>query len=132
MDSEILSHAAELRDIYSTLHLVYYRNRNQHRNCKWWKWLSILKRSTSKLIKDIEELDDNIEIDVEGRLKARTRHLRSQVVPRCYLYVTPILKGRDVRLPFLYFLFHFWEIDDLPGNSQPLLQTINFRRLALC
>lgn len=43
MDSE------EVRAVQSILHLIFHRNKNQHTRAKWWKWLSMLKRTTSDL-----------------------------------------------------------------------------------
>ncbi|CAP80097.1 Pc12g04700 [Penicillium rubens Wisconsin 54-1255] len=36
----------EILTVHSMLHLIFHRNKNQHRRTKWWKWLSILKRAT--------------------------------------------------------------------------------------
>lgn len=87
MEPESLKYIAGLKEVYMTLHLVYHRNKNQHRNSKWWKWLSILKRSTLKLAMDVEELDNDIDGTIESRIKTRARYLLSEVVPKCYLYV---------------------------------------------
>ena len=93
MDSQMLLRAAELNDIYSTLYLVYHRNRNQHRSSKWWKCLSMLKRSAATLIYEMEE-DASGDLDIESRIKARVEHIRSQLVPRCYVYVFFLQKRR--------------------------------------
>ncbi|KAI5804034.1 hypothetical protein DFH27DRAFT_390375 [Peziza echinospora] len=38
------------------LHLVFHRNRNQHHSSKWWKHLSILKRTLHKLTQKLSSL----------------------------------------------------------------------------
>lgn len=67
----------EILAVHSVLHLIYHRNKNQHQGAKWWKWLSILKRTTW----DMGSMDS---------AKAATsyrQHLASHLIPRCYLYV---------------------------------------------
>ncbi|CRL30123.1 unnamed protein product [Penicillium camemberti] len=61
MDKEILA-------VHSTLHLIFHRNKNQHRRTKWWKWLSILKRATLDFARS----------GVKSHL--------ATVIPRCYMY----------------------------------------------
>ncbi|KAK2761398.1 hypothetical protein FQN54_001920 [Arachnomyces sp. PD_36] len=95
MDTGTFSHIAELKDISSTLHLVYHRNKNQHSNSKWWKWLSLLKRSTLKLIIEAEELDSDIDGAIESRIKARTRHFLSHVLPKCYLAFSTVTADKQ-------------------------------------
>lgn len=117
MDPQLLSNASRLKDIYTTILLVYQRNKNQHGNSKWWKWLSLLKRSTLKLIDDIEELGSNIDIDGESCIKARATHIRTHIVPRCYMYGDAIHHS------------HSWETNDIPEHSRLSQRINNFRPL---
>ena len=41
---------SELREVERQLHLIYRRNKNQHRLQKWWKWFGLLRRSIKKLL----------------------------------------------------------------------------------
>lgn len=66
----------EILAVHSILHLIYHRNKNQHQRAKWWKWLSALKRISS----DLRSID-------AAKAAACRKHLASQLVPRCYVYV---------------------------------------------
>jgi hypothetical protein len=66
----------EILAVHSLLHLIYHRNKNQHQRAKWWKWLSALKRISV----DLRSID-------AARAAACRKHLASQLVPRCYMYV---------------------------------------------
>lgn len=59
----------EILEVHSMLHLIFHRNKNQHRRTKWWKWLSILKRAT-----------------LDSARSGVTTHLATHVIPRCYMY----------------------------------------------
>jgi ribonuclease MRP protein subunit RMP1 len=59
----------EILAVHSMLHLIFHRNKNQHRRTKWWKWLSILKRAT-----------------LDFARSGVKSHLATHVIPRCYLY----------------------------------------------
>ncbi|KAF8245080.1 hypothetical protein K440DRAFT_646471 [Wilcoxina mikolae CBS 423.85] len=39
-----------LRDDRDLLHLLFHRNKNQHRLLKWWQWISTLRRNLNKLL----------------------------------------------------------------------------------
>lgn len=54
--------------VHSMLHLIFHRNKNQHRRTKWWKWLSILKRATLDLTRS----------GVKSRFVT--------IIPKCYMY----------------------------------------------
>jgi len=60
------------------LHLVYHRNKNQHRLAKWWKWLSMLKRSVANLLMELQLHDKH-------RANFRAKHIRETLLPRCHL-----------------------------------------------
>ena len=51
----------KLQNEYGILHLLYHRNKNQHRTLKWWKYFNIFHRKIRKIIKalmDIEKSTD--------------------------------------------------------------------------
>ncbi|KAJ5099136.1 hypothetical protein N7532_006137 [Penicillium argentinense] len=65
----------EIRAVYSILHLLYHRNKNQHQRAKWWKWLSMLKRTASELAFP------------ESKVFAASscpQYLSLRLIPRCY------------------------------------------------
>ncbi|WEW61864.1 RNase MRP subunit [Emydomyces testavorans] len=76
--------------IHDTLHLIYHHNKNQHRSAKWFKWLGILKRWTSKLAVGLQTaaaqspvgvaLDDDEAEDVRNMMV----HVARDIVPKCY------------------------------------------------
>lgn len=78
----------EILAVHSLLHLIYHRNKNQHRRAKWWKWLSALKRTA---------LDLGSTESVTNA-SAYRQHLASHLVPRCYLYVGSTLEAPSIRL----------------------------------
>ena len=43
---------------FNLLHLLFYRNKNQHRLSKWWKDLSLLRSNVRKLISELESLQE--------------------------------------------------------------------------
>ncbi|KAL4998987.1 hypothetical protein BDV10DRAFT_59802 [Aspergillus recurvatus] len=72
----------ELFRIYSMLHLIFHRNRNQHGRTKWWKWLSILKRAVRNLTMS---LNSSKQGDFRTSAEPYRRYLADRVLPRCYL-----------------------------------------------
>lgn len=89
-------HYSKLLSIHTLLHLIHHRNKNQHGNTKWWKWLAILNRSVSKLVRaaEVEAEESRVyhspresksrstgPVDVDGYKEYLARH----VIPRCYL-----------------------------------------------
>ncbi|KAM5462915.1 Ribonuclease MRP protein subunit rmp1 [Microsporum audouinii] len=85
--------SSDVRSIHRTLHLLYHRNKNQHRCTKWWKWLSMLKRWTLELaceIEKIEKFEDVLSGDGTGdehpfaAVWKIMRYLHDELVPRCY------------------------------------------------
>lgn len=69
---------SRLEAVFSTVHLIYHRNKNQHGGTAWWKWLSILRRSLVRLI----DASGN-----EKRCMNISRYLHTRVVPKAYVYV---------------------------------------------
>jgi ribonuclease MRP protein subunit RMP1 len=82
MDPQHYPTSRDIEAIYATLHLVYHRNRNQHRNTKWWKKLSMLKRSTFNLLCEIERFEQS---DDDENVFSEMQNLLSKVLPKCYL-----------------------------------------------
>ncbi|KAL4899275.1 hypothetical protein BDW74DRAFT_118027 [Aspergillus multicolor] len=72
----------ELFSIYSMLHLIFHRNRNQHGNAKWWKWLSILKRAVWNLSLSLSSEDHQNSRSSSDSYK---RYVADRILPRCYL-----------------------------------------------
>ncbi|PYH77760.1 hypothetical protein BO82DRAFT_293034 [Aspergillus uvarum CBS 121591] len=75
--------------IHSILHLIYHRNKNQHGNTKWWKWLAILKRTTRKLVMSIGHRPSYI----AGQSSAPkyTKPLAHAIIPKCYLVFSTVV-----------------------------------------
>ncbi|KAL2816370.1 hypothetical protein BDW59DRAFT_175817 [Aspergillus cavernicola] len=78
----------EILNIHSILHLIFHRNKNQHGRTKWWKWLSILKRTVWNLA-----LSLNSSTKAEARSSAEfyKQYLADLVVPRCYLAFSVVI-----------------------------------------
>ncbi|KAJ5237853.1 hypothetical protein N7489_007944 [Penicillium chrysogenum] len=64
----------EILAVHSMLHLIFHRNKNQHRRTKWWKWLSILKRAT-----------------LDFARSGVKSHLATHVIPRCYIAFSTVV-----------------------------------------
>lgn len=80
----------ELENEYEILHLVYHRNKNQHRQQVWWKYLNILHRYIRKLLKlniDIERIKSNSKIKYKkDQIIEIVRYLSSRNVFRKAYY----------------------------------------------
>ncbi|KAL3469389.1 hypothetical protein BJX99DRAFT_268278 [Aspergillus californicus] len=72
----------EILRIHSILHLVYHRNKNQHGRTKWWKWLSVLKRTVWNLALS---LGSSGKADILSSTELYKQHLADRIIPRCYL-----------------------------------------------
>lgn len=75
--------------VHSMLHLIFHRNKNQHANSKWWKWLSILKRTTLKLGKSLRY--ESSRTKTVTSTEVYKRYLATQVVPECYLAFSTVV-----------------------------------------
>lgn len=73
MDTEI----TQLQAATCTFHLLYHRNKNQHRHSRWWKWFAMLKRCVNKLLHEIQARD-------KLRAQARVKHMNQVLLPRCF------------------------------------------------
>ncbi|KAL4944742.1 hypothetical protein BDV06DRAFT_76119 [Aspergillus oleicola] len=72
----------ELLRIHSILHLIFHRNRNQHGRTKWWKWLSILKRTVWELAISSNPGDKG---GSRSSAEHSRRYLANRILPRCYV-----------------------------------------------
>lgn len=72
------SEVSELQEVLKILQLIFHRNKNQHRLTKWWKWLSILKRSVTKLVQELTGKESEA-------IRTRIRYMTEFVVPKCHL-----------------------------------------------
>ena len=77
MNKNLMSRLRESQDM---LRLLHHRNQNQHRQAKWWKWLSMLKRCIEKLIRDLQTSD-------AARSNARIVYMHDILIPRCHASV---------------------------------------------
>jgi hypothetical protein len=94
----------ELLQVHSLVVQIWYRNKNQHRTQKWWKWVSILKRAARDLVELVvgageEEKSGAEELGEAARFRKRMEAtrvrrekreqlemwLREVVVGRCWL-----------------------------------------------
>ncbi|KAJ5612391.1 hypothetical protein N7510_005585 [Penicillium lagena] len=76
--------ATEIRAVNSMLHLVFHRNKNQHQRAKWWKWLSVLKRTTLDLAQSLDGARLNA-------VESHRQHLATHLIPRCYLAFSTVV-----------------------------------------
>ncbi|CDK25278.1 unnamed protein product [Kuraishia capsulata CBS 1993] len=85
-----------LRNERDILHLIYHRNKNQHRQAKWWSHLNILKRRLSKLL----VLFDGETIPEEEIYK-QSRFIVKRLVPDCYTKFYQLIEvGNFITLGF--------------------------------
>ncbi|KAL4737235.1 hypothetical protein BDV11DRAFT_157375 [Aspergillus similis] len=78
----------EIFRIYSMLHLIFHRNRNQHGRTKWWKWLSILKRAVWNLAMSLSSSKQG---DSRTSVEPYKQYLADRVLPRCYLAFSVVI-----------------------------------------
>ncbi|KAL4759866.1 uncharacterized protein BDW70DRAFT_138768 [Aspergillus foveolatus] len=78
----------EVFRIYSMLHLIFHRNRNQHGRTKWWKWLSILKRAVWNLAMSLSSSKQG---DFRTSAETYKQYLADRVLPRCYLAFSVVI-----------------------------------------
>ena len=77
-----------LRDDLDLIHLLFHRNKNQHRLLKWWQWIATLRRNLSKLLFEHDlittaKTTPNRNTAV-ANYKARLAFMRKIVVPSAY------------------------------------------------
>jgi hypothetical protein len=78
---------------FTTIHLVYHRNKNQHGKTAWWKWLSILRRSLLKLrllhsaAAPRNEKNEKNEKNKKRQIMHISKYVHIHVIPKAYVYV---------------------------------------------
>ena len=89
----LLPPSTTLHEVHNTFHLLYHRNKNQHRCAKWFKHLSLLRRNTRKLavaVEEAERLEEEFDERVDEVRESAGRLVEffgGKVVGRCYWYV---------------------------------------------
>lgn len=71
---------SRLEKLFSTIHLIYHRNKNQHGKTAWWKWLSILRRSLLKLLSAPRNNNEQRQMRI-------SKYLHTHVIPKAFVYV---------------------------------------------
>jgi hypothetical protein len=74
---------SDLHEVDRLLHLIYHRNKNQHRGQKWWKWVGMLRRSIGKLL--VFEGQDWRKREEEREKTCRERWVREMILPGAWL-----------------------------------------------
>ncbi|KAJ5675893.1 hypothetical protein N7462_008790 [Penicillium macrosclerotiorum] len=72
----------EILAVHAMLQLIYHRNKNQHRRAKWWRWLSLLRRTT---------LDLGSQHMAAPAVSSYRQHLASYLIPKCYLAFSSVV-----------------------------------------
>ncbi|KAJ5441351.1 hypothetical protein N7491_003757 [Penicillium cf. griseofulvum] len=93
----------EILAVHSTLHLIFHRNKNQHRRAKWWKWLSILKRATLDLAR--------------SGVKS---HLATHIIPRCYIAFSTVVADNQFSTLGIVLLAALARLSKITGISHQL------------
>ncbi|KAJ5173965.1 uncharacterized protein N7500_001896 [Penicillium coprophilum] len=93
----------EILAVHSTLHLIFHRNKNQHRRTKWWKWLSILKRATLDLAR--------------SGVKS---HLANHIIPRCYIAFSTVVADNQFSTLGIVLLAALARLSKITGISHQL------------
>ncbi|OQE43697.1 hypothetical protein PENCOP_c003G07288 [Penicillium coprophilum] len=93
----------EILAVHSTLHLIFHRNKNQHRRTKWWKWLSILKRATLDLAR--------------SGVKS---HLANHIIPRCYIAFSTVVADNQFSTLGIVLLAALARLSKITGVSHQL------------
>ncbi|KAI9923543.1 hypothetical protein ASPWEDRAFT_36220 [Aspergillus wentii DTO 134E9] len=76
--------------VHAMLHLIFHRNKNQHGTSKWWKWLSILKRTTFNLAKSLE-IEPSLYTEAKSSLDVHKQYLAVYIMPKCYLAFSTVI-----------------------------------------
>ncbi|KZF21264.1 hypothetical protein L228DRAFT_284319 [Xylona heveae TC161] len=84
------SQISDLQTISKLFHLIFHRNKNQHRLTKWWRWFAMLRRSTDRLLLELEHVKSTPSFAEEAealaqRAGARVEYISEVLVPRCHL-----------------------------------------------
>ncbi|CDM37641.1 hypothetical protein DTO013E5_7586 [Penicillium roqueforti] len=104
----------EILEVHSMLHLIFHRNKNQHRRTKWWKWLSILKRAT-----------------LDSARSGVTTHLATHVIPRCYIAFSTVVTDNQFSTLGIVLLAALARLSKVTGISHQLkMQPVTRSKIA--
>ncbi|SCW04159.1 LAFE_0H07382g1_1 [Lachancea fermentati] len=82
MDGDIVALCDKLYQEYLLIHLIYHRNKNQHRASIWWRQFNELKRTVSQVLKQLRKHKPS---DKDGiTLFSLLKRLRNQQVSKMY------------------------------------------------
>lgn len=85
----------EFQSEVQILHLIYHRNKNQHRQAKWWKYFSILHRRCNQLV----VLTNSKDHDNSTKIASIAHYLVIKLIPTCYNYFHGVItQGQFVSL----------------------------------
>ncbi|KAJ5470867.1 hypothetical protein N7530_008224 [Penicillium desertorum] len=97
----------EILAVHSMLHLIFHRNKNQHRRTKWWKWLSILKRAT-----------------LDFARSGVKSHLATHVIPRCYLAFSTVVADNQFSTLGIVLLAVLARLSKITGISHQKMEPV--------
>lgn len=61
----------EVQEISNLLHLIHYRNKNQHRRAKWWKGFSMFRREVRRVLELSTPEGEELERKGKGSFQRR-------------------------------------------------------------
>ncbi|KAJ6186347.1 hypothetical protein N7519_007648 [Penicillium mononematosum] len=97
----------EILAVHSMLHLIFHRNKNQHRRTKWWKWLSILKRAT-----------------LDFARSGVKSHLATHVIPRCYIAFSTVVADNQFSALGIVLLAVLARLSKITGISHQKMEPV--------
>ncbi|KAI9881387.1 MAG: hypothetical protein M1830_003394 [Pleopsidium flavum] len=115
----VVSSVLELQEVSKLLQLMFHRNKNQHRLTKWWKRLSMLKRSVTKLLREIAAKETEA-------VKTRVCYMAELLLPKCYLAFTNVIADQQFAAMGLVLLANLAKVSRIIGGmaaKAPRLQT---------
>ncbi|QLG73885.1 hypothetical protein HG535_0F03970 [Zygotorulaspora mrakii] len=68
---------------FRLLHLLYHRNKNQHRVAHWWRYINILKRNCSEVLEVIQKKVIDKEFDF-AKLYQIINKFKKKILPKIY------------------------------------------------
>ncbi|RLV83520.1 Ribonuclease MRP protein subunit RMP1 [Meyerozyma sp. JA9] len=93
-----------LRNEYQLMQLMYHRNLNQHRQARWWRYFSILKRNVQKLLQlfdDLQSMPKKATTIHKGIIEICTYLIRRKIFTKAYYEINTILAlGQFIALGF--------------------------------
>lgn len=93
-----------LRNEFQLMQLTYHRNLNQHRQARWWRYFSILKRNVQKLLQlfdDLQSMPKKATTIHERIIEICTYLIRRKIFTKVYYEINTILAlGQFIALGF--------------------------------